>query len=42
MTDRVGHIGWGAFLDCPHLVVECSPGSFAHRYCEANGIHHVG
>lgn len=38
ICDHVWHIGWGAFLDCPRLEAVCSPGSYARRYCEANGI----
>lgn len=38
VPERVLHIGWGAFLECPDVVVECVEGSAAWRYCGEHGI----
>lgn len=40
IPERVRHIGWGAFSGCPNLIVQCSEGSYAWRYCETNNIPH--
>jgi len=40
LPDRVNTLGWGVFLECPNVVVECTEGSPAWRYCEQNDIDH--
>ena len=40
IPDSVAYIAPDTFDDLPHILVKCSQGSYADRFCQRHGIRH--